>query len=509
MRKWLLAAFGVLLLVPPASPVLAGTNWEDGAWSAWTPAGGLTSPAAAASWGAGRMDLFARGQDNALWHRDWDGSGWTGWLPLGGGLDSAPAAVSWGQGRVDVFARGLDSGLWHIAWTGSAWSGWQALGGGLTSAAAVASWGSNRLDVFVRGLDRALWHRAWDGASWSPWESLGGGLTSAPTAVSWGPGRIDVFARGLDSALWHIAWTGNAWSSWQPLGGILHGAPAAASWGAGRLDVFARGSDDALWHRAWDGSSWGAWEAHGGIVDADPQAYSWEPGRIDVLVKGQDNGFWRLAWNGAAWSGWIGLGGAPTAISLPDVPFYRQVYSLSCEEAALQMALGHDSIAVTQLQVLNDIGVDLRPSFTSSDGILHWGDPYTNFVGDVNGSEVALTGYGTYFSTIARVGALYGARVLTAGEGIAPADVYHAVLGGHPVVVWVSFDWRFHPHGQWLAFDGRWVQYEGPVEHAVTVVGVSGGSVQVFNPWFGPQTIDKATFEAAYATYNHMAAVVE
>jgi hypothetical protein len=33
--------------------------------------------------------------------------------------------------------------------------------------------------------------------------------------------------------------------------------------------------------------------------------------------------------------------------------------------------------------------------------------------------------------------------MLRAGEGIAPADVY-VVLGGHPVVAWFAFDWRFH-----------------------------------------------------------------
>lgn len=509
MRKWVLAAFGFVLLVPSPSPALAGTNWEDGAWSAWTASGGLTSPAAAASWGAGRIDLFARGQDNALWHRAWDGSAWTGWQGMGGGFTSAPSAISWGSGRVDVFGRGLDNALYTDTWNGSAWSGWRGLGGGLTSAPVVASWGQGRLDVLVRGNDRALWHRAWDGTAWSPWQSLGGAMIGTPAAVSWGPNRIDVFVRGLDSALWHLAWTGSAWSGWQWLGGALTGAPAAASWGANRLDVFARSTDNGLWHQAWDGTMWSGWTPQGGSINGDPQAFSWEPNRIDIVVRGQDNALWHESWNSAAWSGWGGLGGAPTAISLPDVPFYRQQYSLSCEEAALQMALGHVFIGVSQAQELRDIGVDLRRAFTSPDGVLHWGDPYTSFVGDPNGSETALTGYGTYFPTIARVATAYGARVLTAGEGITAQDVYHWVLGGHPVVVWVSFDWKFHAHSQWLAFDGRWVQYEGPLEHAVTVVGVNDGSVFVFNPWFGPQWIDKGSFEAAYATYNRMAVVVE
>lgn len=509
LRSLVLAVTMMALL--PAS-ARAGTNWEDTAWSAWSPAGAATSTPAVTSWGSGRLDMFVRGQDNAIWQRTWNGA-WSEWVSIGGAMTSAPAAVSWGPGRVDVFARGPDDALWTDAWTGSSWTGWRSLGGLLDSTPAVASWGTNRLDVFARGTDLALWHRAWDGTAWSGWESLGGHLLAAPAAVSWGPGRIDVVVTGGDRALWHVAWTGSAWSGWEPLGGNLTSAPTVASWGANRLDVLARGGDNAIWHLAWTGSTWVGWEPQGGLVDGDPQAYSWESDRIDVLVRGTDHAIWRKAWNGTVWSGWSWLGAAPYAVNLPEVPFIAQQYLLSCEEAALQMALGHNLINVSQLQELNDIGIDWRQAYTTSDGVLHWGDPYTNFVGDPNGSEVLLTGYGTYFSTISRIAAGYGAasgeRVLSAGEGTAAQDVYNAVLGNHPAVVWVSFDWKFHPHGQWLAFDGRWVQYEGPVEHAVTIAGVNTGWVLVYNPWFGPQWIDKATFEAAYATYNNMAVILE
>ena len=34
--------------------------------------------------------------------------------------------------RLDVFARGTDNGLWHTWWNGGGWSGWQSLGGTLT-----------------------------------------------------------------------------------------------------------------------------------------------------------------------------------------------------------------------------------------------------------------------------------------------------------------------------------------------------------------------------------------
>ena len=35
--------------------------------------------------------------------------------------------------RIDVFARGTDNGLWHRWWDGSTWGGWQNLGGVITT----------------------------------------------------------------------------------------------------------------------------------------------------------------------------------------------------------------------------------------------------------------------------------------------------------------------------------------------------------------------------------------
>ncbi|HSH61110.1 MAG TPA: hypothetical protein VK988_16015, partial [Acidimicrobiales bacterium] len=53
--------------------------WEPAA-SGWEPLGGhLTSGPAVASWGENRLDTFVRGPDNALWHKAWDGWGWTPW----------------------------------------------------------------------------------------------------------------------------------------------------------------------------------------------------------------------------------------------------------------------------------------------------------------------------------------------------------------------------------------------------------------------------------------------
>jgi hypothetical protein len=61
--------------------------------------------------GQGRLDVFARGLDNALWIKWWDGDSWHGWQSLGGSFKDAPCAVSWGSNRVDVFVRGMNDHL--------------------------------------------------------------------------------------------------------------------------------------------------------------------------------------------------------------------------------------------------------------------------------------------------------------------------------------------------------------------------------------------------------------
>jgi uncharacterized protein YvpB len=190
-----------------------------------------------------------------------------------------------------------------------------------------------------------------------------------------------------------------------------------------------------------------------------------------------------------------------------NVPSFLQVFELSCEEAALRMGLAYEGIATTDAAILGLIGVDYRAA-TFRNGGLTWGDPYSAFVGNPNGSETALTGYGTYHPTIAMAAAQLGGHVLASGEGIAPEDLYSAVLAGHPAVAWVTYQWAVPARQDYVAFDGRTVPYAGPVEHAVTVVGVNPGEVLVNNPLAGPQWIDKSTFEATYWVYNRMAVVL-
>jgi uncharacterized protein YvpB len=190
-----------------------------------------------------------------------------------------------------------------------------------------------------------------------------------------------------------------------------------------------------------------------------------------------------------------------------NVPWYHQAYELSCESASLRMALAYEGIATTDDAILDIVGADARPAAWVN-GALHWGDPYVSFVGNVSGSELALTGYGMYYPTVVKAATQLGGHVLAQGEGITPTQVYEAVLAGHPVVTWVTYQWVIQRRQDYTAFDGRVIPYAGPGEHAVTVVGVDATRVLINNPWSGPEWINKALFERVYATYNQMAVVL-
>jgi hypothetical protein len=273
--------------------VVASTGWQ--------PLGGsLASSPAATSWGPNRLDVFAKGQDGALYHMWWDGATWHYWERLGGSLTSDPAAVSWGPNRLDIFATGRDRAVYHM-WTadgGATWQPWERLGGTLASNPTASTWGPGRLDLFAAGQDKAMYHM-WStdgGVSWQPWERLGGSLTSDPAAVSWGLNRIDVFARGRDLALYHMSSTdGSTFSDWLFLGGSLSSDPVASSWGPNRIDVFAAGRDTALYHMSSDdGATFTPWGFLGGKLTSNPAGASPQKGRIDLFARGLDLGLYHM-----------------------------------------------------------------------------------------------------------------------------------------------------------------------------------------------------------------------
>lgn len=288
----------------------------------WQPLGGVitTEPAAGAN-ADGRIEVFARGTDNALWHV-WQtaaNGSFSGWASLGGVITSVPAVVNNADGRLEVFVRGSNGGLYHIWQTSpnGGWSGWAGLGGVITSDPVAARNADGCISVFARGTDGALWHIRQRGAQqgWSAWASLGVQFVGNPAAGQNKDGRLEVFMRGNNGALvhvWQTAPSGN-WSTWISRGGVITSDPAVSNHADGRLAVFARGTDNALWLMAQTApnNGWAAWQKLNGVITTNPVVGRNKDGRMEVFVRGSDNALWHI-WQTApngGWSGWASFGG--------------------------------------------------------------------------------------------------------------------------------------------------------------------------------------------------------
>ncbi|MBO0685776.1 MAG: hypothetical protein J2P45_21735, partial [Candidatus Dormibacteraeota bacterium] len=106
-----------------------GTVWQHRAGSWQSIGGGITGSPAASSIATGKLEVFARGTDNAAWHRWWaSGQPWSRWYSLGGALGSGPAvAYDQGTSRPDIqdfYALGSDNNLWMVTDTKGSWSAW-------------------------------------------------------------------------------------------------------------------------------------------------------------------------------------------------------------------------------------------------------------------------------------------------------------------------------------------------------------------------------------------------
>ena len=195
------------------------------------------------------------------------------------------------------------------------------------------------------------------------------------------------------------------------------------------------------------------------------------------------------------------------------VPWRHQAHNLTCEAAALNMALEYYGIRTDEMSLIGYMTRDPRPAqFDGHGKLVTWGDPANGFVGNPDGRIERYTGYGVYYQPVAMAAMLAGADVLQANSGlygqrVEATDVYSAVLEGHPVVAWISNTYHQVPLEHYVAYDGSTVGYT-LTEHAVTVIGVKLDAVLINDPWFGQAWHAKAQFESAYLTFDDMAAVV-
>jgi len=164
-------------------------------WSPWESLGGNLASAprsVALDNSVNFVEIFARAADKGLWRKrqtlDPDNLDepvkWSVWEALGGIFSSGPASIVNSNGNIDIFARGTDKAIWHkqqILTNDEGtedWTAWESLGGIVSTTPAVAKEEEGLVHVFTRGVDRAIWAKyqvrgANSTISWTPWYSLG------------------------------------------------------------------------------------------------------------------------------------------------------------------------------------------------------------------------------------------------------------------------------------------------------------------------------------------------
>jgi hypothetical protein len=250
-----------------------GVSWnpldDDGSWVALD--GGFpmgSGPSVITAEGDVRH-IFVRGADGAVYHNYLVGlfdQSLKQWEPLGGLITGAPAAVYVGSGVIDVYARGLDDRLYQRWWDGAQWNPtdrWYLHDDGafrLASSPAVIAWGDNQREVYAQGTDGAVWTKSFDGASWGPWNSLDGGIKGAPSVVSVNTElRADLYVRGWDDQIWQ-KWRVDQdwypgtleWTQHQDGGFQLGSSPAVVAYGTAFRGVYASDPNGVLFFKYWD-----------------------------------------------------------------------------------------------------------------------------------------------------------------------------------------------------------------------------------------------------------------
>lgn len=193
------------------------------------------------------------------------------------------------------------------------------------------------------------------------------------------------------------------------------------------------------------------------------------------------------------------------AVSL-TAPIIKQDLALDCESAALEVALAVQGIHVAQDAIYASLPQDPRPAKLGPGGVPEqWGDPYTDFVGDVNGYEPSFTGYGVYYPPIVAAAERYGAAA-DGHTGWTVPEIVAQLRAGNSVVVWLTSDFKPHTPRYWTAWDGRRIPW-AIGEHAVPVVGYdpAAGTVTVVDVLYGVErTLTTQELAAAMTTFGGM-----
>jgi uncharacterized protein YvpB len=197
----------------------------------------------------------------------------------------------------------------------------------------------------------------------------------------------------------------------------------------------------------------------------------------------------------------------------------RMQMPLDCEATSLTIALQSVGVHTTQQYVQGHFPTDTRAPVLGADGLpAQSGDPYSDFVGHVMGSEpgsnphwAGYAGWGAYAPVVARAARLLGVPVAAQLTGWNPQALYAAVEAGHPVLVWTTVDYSSQTARSWKAWDRRAVPWT-EAGHVVVLMGVNPAArtLEFSDPLTGSYNgTTMAQFARTFTIYGDMAIVIE
>ena len=187
------------------------------------------------------------------------------------------------------------------------------------------------------------------------------------------------------------------------------------------------------------------------------------------------------------------------------IPFHPQEHALTCETAALRMALNYYGENVTEDELLEKLSFSTRGPKTN-DNI--WGDPDLGFVGNIDGSVFKGTGYGVYEEPIKNLAVEYRTSFIVEKADL--SEILEKVKSGHPVIVWGLLS-RRKPI-VWKTGEGKIIEAQ-PGEHARVVAGFYGTvsnptKIILMDPIYGKIRMSKEKFLSDWKVMKNRAVAV-
>lgn len=195
-----------------------------------------------------------------------------------------------------------------------------------------------------------------------------------------------------------------------------------------------------------------------------------------------------------------------------NLPVIYQKKKFSCNVDATRIALGYRGVNLSTDAVHAALPKDNTP-YNENNGNPIWGNPYSGFVGDINGDS---KGYGIYWGPISAFISKY--RKSEAKTGWNRTALLNEVYKDNPVIIWAHNGYSSSPNGavgqniSWKTSGGQSI-YAIAGMHSFVVAGFRGS---VDNPTHvilhdtnrGVWTITTSYFDSLWGVFNNSAVVV-